>query len=382
MQNDKELAKVEAMRARARERTQRFMNSRLRTMGVDKNYLDQQVKEKQISKINKKLEEQQDGNCYALFHYPEFASLFVFVYIIAVQIAQQIALLESEEQKNMEKKAKDLKELRNTLDNQSSQPKNNALANNGVVDLESCGAASVQVFEGEDKTFNSRKKFKQNQLREWISTQLDEKDSRLRNEKEANAAYDCEIISKNIESCRLADEEEQRQAVLRREVCAENILRAKQRKDDQEAYNRKKVQDDRQQSDYLQNNPFLCEDLSVATSVVASHRYRPDHFKGLNKEQLKCISQGNAEVLTEKRLLLEQQRQSESEWAQREQKYLMQLEKQDHIKYEKKSETIKIQMEELQLQRKELKAKQEAMKRDRFGEIGQGFFQGFGTSCR
>lgn len=44
---DKERARIEAMRARAQARTARFMDSRLRTMGVDKDYLDRQVHEKQ-----------------------------------------------------------------------------------------------------------------------------------------------------------------------------------------------------------------------------------------------------------------------------------------------------------------------------------------------
>jgi len=42
----------------------------------------------------------------------------------------------------------------------------------------------------------------------------------------------------------------------------------------------------------------------------------------------------------------------------------------------------KLQTEDIQRQRAELKAKQQKMKEDKFGAIGEGFFQGFGTSCR
>lgn len=55
------MAKIEAIRGRARERTQRFMNSRLRTLGVDKAYLDKQVNEKLQSKLIEEQKERQEG---------------------------------------------------------------------------------------------------------------------------------------------------------------------------------------------------------------------------------------------------------------------------------------------------------------------------------
>ena len=42
------------MRARAQQRTERFLNARTRTMGIDKNFLDQQVEEKRLAKLAEK----------------------------------------------------------------------------------------------------------------------------------------------------------------------------------------------------------------------------------------------------------------------------------------------------------------------------------------
>jgi len=42
----KEEAKASAMRQRFQERTERFLNAKQRTIGIDKEFLDQQVQEK------------------------------------------------------------------------------------------------------------------------------------------------------------------------------------------------------------------------------------------------------------------------------------------------------------------------------------------------
>lgn len=302
--------------------------------------------------------------------------------MIAERITAQVIYLEKKEFKKMEIKSKKLEELRATLEIQIAQPKNNALSKNGNIDLDSCGPASVQVLEGEDKTYNLRQKSQQNELRDWIHSQMNEKYDRLREERDESAAFDREVINTNIESCRLAEENKKYRASMRREVCTDNISRALEKKESLVCEMKKKIQDDRHQSAFLQSNPFLCEDTSVTTSAIAPHRYRPDHFKGLHKDHLDGIVKGNLDVLAEKKSLQEQQIEEERGWARREQEYLAVMEKEEQLKCEKRSQDVKAQMEEMQSQRTELKGKQVMMKRDKFGEISQGFFQGFGTSCR
>lgn len=51
---EKEQRRIEAMRQRNKERTERFMDARGRTLGVDKLDLDKQIKEKELSKIAQK----------------------------------------------------------------------------------------------------------------------------------------------------------------------------------------------------------------------------------------------------------------------------------------------------------------------------------------
>ena len=56
-----DLVKIEKMRSRVRERTKRFMNSRLRTMGIDNEYLHRQVEEKRRAKQIEQEEEHKEG---------------------------------------------------------------------------------------------------------------------------------------------------------------------------------------------------------------------------------------------------------------------------------------------------------------------------------
>ena len=57
----KEQAKALAMRQRFEERTKRFLDAKQRTIGVDKEYLQKQVEEKNIEMLKKKEEGKNDG---------------------------------------------------------------------------------------------------------------------------------------------------------------------------------------------------------------------------------------------------------------------------------------------------------------------------------
>lgn len=58
---EKDDARIMAMRQRSFERTKRFLNAKQRSIGIDKEYLDKQVQEKNETRLLKKKEEEEEG---------------------------------------------------------------------------------------------------------------------------------------------------------------------------------------------------------------------------------------------------------------------------------------------------------------------------------
>jgi len=357
---DKERARIEAMRARAQARTARFMDSRLRTMGIDKEYLDRQIYEKQETMRLEREADMQE----------------------AESIRQTVASMEQQENVKNAAKARELQELRATLDEQAQLPKNNALASNGEIDLTRCGASSVQVFSGEDNGYNDRRKAQQEELKQWTSHQMEEKAESVREERENAMNYDKVVLEQNAISCHQAQQDEYRRSELKRAVQAENAARAEEERRMRRLEEKQLAETHRAHVGSQHSNPFLSEDTDYAKSAISDHRVRPDHFKGFSNDQVQLLVKGNADVLAEKMAAKKEAEMKEAEWNEYQEDLLRAAEELDRQKDEEKREQIRQQNEELQAQREELKKKQEQMKRDRFGAIGQGFFQGFGTSCR
>ena len=279
-------------------------------------------------------------------------------------------------------KARELQELRATLDYQAQLPKNNALASNGEIDLTSCGPSSGQIFNGEDQGYRERRKNQQKDLKLWASRQMEEKAELLREEKENAMDYDKVVLEQNAISCHEAQQEEHRRAELKRVVQNENAARAKEVRRMRELERKQFAETNRAQVVDQNSNPFLSEDTDYAKSAISNHRVRPDHFKGFSKEQVQRFVKGNDEVMKEKMAAKKQAEMEEAQWNDYQKELLRVAEEEEKRKGEENRERIHEQNEELQAQREDLKKKQEQMKRDRFGAIEQGFFQGFGTSCR
>jgi len=72
----------------------------------------------------------------------------------------------------------------------------------------------------------------------------------------------------------------------------------------------------------------------------------------------------------------------EQGWAAKQSEMVLRMEEVEKKKRQLVAEENKIQADTLKTQREELKQKQIKMEQDRFGSIGNGFFQKFGTSCR
>jgi type I site-specific restriction endonuclease len=86
------------------------------------------------------------------------------------------------------KKSQMQNDVKQTLEQQVKQPKNNALGK-GEVELEKCGPSSIQVFGGEDHGYHDRTKHQQNQVQDWCSELVAEKERARQEEQRREQEY-------------------------------------------------------------------------------------------------------------------------------------------------------------------------------------------------
>lgn len=291
--------------------------------------------------------------------------------------------MENKEYEKNEIRAKELNEMRLTLAKQVTEPKNNGLATNGQIDLDSCGVASLQIFQGEDQSFKVRRKSQQRQLTSWIEQQIKEKEARKDKENKNAKAYDEMVLKRDDECCMLAQDKEAEHAQIRRDIKEDNLARARNKSSREEKEQQLSAQEELKQAHFLSSDPFLSEDMSVSQSAIAKHRFRPDHFKGFGKNRtLEIVRDGNDRVLSEQRSAKQREEDEEKKWSEYQNSLLQHEELEEQNKQAQYEEHVAKLSSDIQTQREELRKKQEMMRADKFGAIGQGFFQGFGTSCR
>merc|ERR1711998_658784 len=127
--------------------------------------------------------------------------------------------------------------------------------------------------------------------------------------------------------------------------------------------------------DFCMNDPFLCEDTSVA--LAGNGRIRRDHFKGFSKDQTMTFYQENEKMIQAKQAA---KGAEDLEWAAH----------QAHVRQMMDTEdaALKSQLQERNVAHHKLLVDQmrEEQKKEneneRFGKLEDAFFENFGTSHR
>lgn len=284
------------------------------------------------------------------------------------------------EQKELEKQKLQFElqqEINETLAHQASQPKNNALGKGEPLDLDKCGPSSLQRFGGEDNMFSERKKMQQQQLRQWCSQGFLERSDKYNDEKEKENEYAKCVLEEDRVRCEVALDEERQRREMEISVMNENKAMAEQRRKSH-ADMKKEVYE----AKYVTASPFLCEDTECSKSAASGHHVRPDHFKGFSADKLRSIIADNDRIVKERELLQQEEMRREEEWVELQNYMISQTDELEQKKLKIRDEDNKVQVQTLHMQREELRGKQQQMEKDRFGGVGNGFFQKFGTSCR
>ena len=300
---------------------------------------------------------------------------------IAEHLKHLVHCMDSNEAAAQEARQRSLLEMKRSLDEQTKQPKNNALKD-GPLDLPNCGPSSLQCFSGEDNSYDTRKKAQQEQVRLWCAEYMIEKKKALEAERREQQEYDNYILEQDRVRSQLEEASRQKKEEEARRRQQENMEYAAQARHRKEMEMQAEKDAQSHQSHYLQTCPLLTEDTSLATNVNAEHRFRPDHFKGFQKDQVKQLYRENDAVVKEKQKISEQEREFEENWARYHAQVIDRMRDAEEARQRMIAEENRAQMEILAQQKKELESRKAEMERDRLPEIGSEFFSRFGQSCR
>ncbi len=341
------------------ERAKRFMNAKQRSIGIDKDYLDRQIKEKRIIELEQKKEKLAE----------------------AENLKHLVQFLDCQEAAIQEAKKQSLDELKVSLAEQVKQPKNNALKD-GPIDFTDCGPSSLQYFAGEDHARELRTKAQQEQLKVWCVEDMMAKkkalDAQLQEEQEySNQVLEQERLRFELEE--LAQRRREEDAMQRQIENMEYARQARQRLE-----NEKMVESEAQrlQSQYFQTCSLLTEDAMSPASGHAGHMFRPDHFKGFQKEQVKHLYKENDAVVRQKHELLAQEAENEAKWARCNSDLIGKMHELEEARQRMAAEENRVHMEILARQKEELYKRKADMEKERLPGIGSEFFSRFGRSCR
>jgi hypothetical protein len=353
---EKEEQRIATFRARSEARRDRFLNSRVRSIGVDLPALDKQVAERNAAK---EAERSEDAG--------------------QVEREQYInMLIEQREMEERQLKKAEMEALKGVWAEQKTRPKNEAPRMGDPVVPEECGISAIQRFNGEDMSVFDRARLQQNQMRSWTEQQMAEREAaadELKKEDVRYAAYLKMLADRREE---LEGDEEGQARTLRMANKAENQVLIAQKQSQLSAEAKEESEAKLADIEYNVNNPFLCEDTAQSYNVEG--RVRRDMFKGFSKEQILQFYLENEQMVDAKKRAAQEDK--EADWKS----HLNQINKMiDHADAEQKADIKEVTAEhrrQLKQQAIEQEARKLSSKSNRFGTVDSGFFDGFGSSYR
>ncbi|XP_055110110.2 RIB43A-like with coiled-coils protein 2 isoform X1 [Symphalangus syndactylus] len=177
--------------------------------------------------------------------------------------------------------------------------------------------SGMQKFMGEDLNFHERKKFQEEQNREWSLQQQREWKNARAEQKCAEALY----TETRLQFDETAKHLQKLESTTRKAVCAsvkdfnkiqaiESVERKKQEKKQEQEDNLAEITN-------LLRGDLLSENPQQAASSFGPHRVVPDRWKGMTQEQLEQIRLVQKQQVQEKLRLQEEKRQRDLDWDRR-----------------------------------------------------------------
>ncbi|XP_009093439.1 RIB43A-like with coiled-coils protein 2 [Serinus canaria] len=299
-----EAAALERRRRRDLLRRDRIFNARIRTIGIDKDALDAQVKEKKIREAAEKAEHERFAH--------DMKKNDKFMCLLEERQKNEIRDINralTEFHKNFQKP-----ETRREFDLNDPQALKKDRPARVSDDDPRCTISGMQKFMGEDLNYDQRMKFQKEQLREWFLQQQKDLKNALADQKLADDLYD----KFRIELDRKIMEEQRKEEESRRAVCTAtknfNRIQVAELDHKNELEKAQKMKDDMDEITCLLRGDFLSENPDQAISPWGKHNVLVNRWKGMTQEQLMAIREFQKEQTLEKQRVREQERRRDAEW--------------------------------------------------------------------
>ena len=273
--DNKEAAVIERRQNAEAARKSRIFDSKQRTIGVDLDALDSQVKQRKERENDEKLR----TNAYAglMIRNDQTAQLLdQATERTRGQINQEVQSFRQREQRYDSRREFDLNDP-------------NYIKNNRPLGEEGHGISSLQSFIGEDNSSSDRKKMQQEQIREWSLALQQERQNSEADAKLQNRMHELKRIQLDQKACELESLE-----LSDRKQNVANLKDFNQRLAQEQKLQREASLNEEQAANCLEIRnqvlgDMLTENPDVSRSAFGPHRVIPDRWKGMSESQLADI---------------------------------------------------------------------------------------------
>ncbi|CAF1449051.1 unnamed protein product [Rotaria sp. Silwood1] len=303
----KEIAAIERRRRAEKERQGRIFNAKYRQIGIDKEALNQQIEDRNW------LEELEQKR----------ADAFAKDAIRNDKIAQ---LLECRQEYDERENNRALNEFR-ALHQQPFAQREWDLNDPDYLkkdmparvsdDDPRCGIASLQKFQGEDLNSHARKKYQQEQLREWSRIQQEDHQRTQQQQQAADRLFNAKQNELDQRSIELQRAEEECRKAINESIKNYNDALYRETEERRALKKRQEEYDNFAEMANMITSDLLTENPDQAISQFGPHRVVPDRWKGMNEDQLRRIREEQQHQIEEKKRRDEEEQQREDEWNRR-----------------------------------------------------------------
>ncbi|OQR88665.1 hypothetical protein THRCLA_10171 [Thraustotheca clavata] len=281
VQEDVELRRAEARRARDSERVKKLHDGRLRSIGADIVGVKNQIAEKQqrakdlAAEEEKQAQEQEE----------------IQRYLIRVEADE--ALQRREEANRLRKEWTTQSLTRNERREADIAKSTKEFA---AIKVDDCCVSAAQKFDGEDRCRHERLRLQAAQNREWATLQMTEKQARAQAERDETRAYAdtmANVSRLQFEAETEYDREKAKQAL---EVRKFNEAMLNQQR--QASFRAKQRNQEMNNDEILSTvTSALVSETPLQAKLDVPHRVRVDHWKGLSNEEARAVINANDNLL-------------------------------------------------------------------------------------
>ncbi|CAF1034134.1 unnamed protein product [Rotaria sordida] len=299
----KETAAIERRRRAEKERQGRIFNAKYRQIGIDKEALNQQIEDRNW------LEELEQKRANALAQ-------------DAIRNDKIAQLLERRQEYDERENNRAINEFR-ALHQQPPAQREWDLNDPDYLkkdmparvsdDDPRCGLSSLQKFQGEDLNSRARKKYQQEQLREWSRMQQEDQQRAQQQQQAADHLFYAKQNELDQRSIELQQAEEDCRKAINESIKNYNDALYRETQERRALKKRQEEYDNFSEMANMITSDLLTENPDQAISQFGPHRIVPDRWKGMNEDQIRRIREEQQHQIEEKKRRNEEEQQHEDE---------------------------------------------------------------------